>query len=223
MDDRMNVLDIGIDHCSAKEALKRTIQYLESAPVNTVELVSVEGFMQMGDLPEIKEQVRTFDLVMAGDTMVLEAAGSREKKLFQETEDRIYLKMVLQYLHKQHKRLYILVESEEEGREFYSFLQKYYRGAQIAGMAKISAQNRADDMLVNDMNAGEIDCIIAALSSPLQEEFICSNRNRINACLWLGIGKGAMPGQKSGALSEKIGLFLAKYIFRKEIEKRKQK
>lgn len=219
----MNVLDIGIDHCSAKEALKKTIEYLESAPVSTVELVTVEGFMQMGDSPQVKEQIRTFDLVMAGDTMVLEAAGSAEKKLFQETENNTYLKMVLQYLHKQHKRLYLLVESEEEGREFYSFLQKCYRGAQIAGMAKISAQNRADDMLVNDMNAGEIDCIIAALSSPLQEEFIHKNKNRINACLWMGIGKGAVPGQKSGAFSERIGLFLAKHIFRKEIEKRKQK
>ncbi len=222
MDDRMNVLDIGIDHCSAKEAFRKTIEYLDSAPVNLVETVTVEGFMQMEEFPQLKEQIRTFDLVMAGDSTVLEAAGVTERKLYKETEERVYLRMVLQYLHKHHKRLYLLAESEEEGRKLYQFIQKHYRGLQIVGLAKISAQNRADDMLVNDMNAEETDCIIAALTSPLQEDFILRNKNLLDTRLWLGISKSSLPGQKRGILTDRIGLFLAKHLFRKEIEKRKK-
>lgn len=222
MDDRMNVLDIGIDHCSAKEAFRKTIEYLDSAPVNIVEMVTVEGCMQMEDLPQMKEQFRTFDLVMAGDSMVLEAADVTEKKFYQETEERVYLKMVLQYLHKQHKRLYLLAESEEEVRELYQYILKNYRGLQIAGLAKISAQKRADDMLVNDINAEETDCILAALSSPLQEDFILRNRNLLDTRLWLGISKNSLPVQKSGILADRIGMFLTKHLFRKEIEKRKK-
>lgn len=58
------------------------------------------------------------------------------------------------------------MESEEEGQRFFDYLQRYYEGVQVIGLAKVSAANRADDMLVNAMNGGEIDCIIAALSAP---------------------------------------------------------
>ena len=38
-------------------------------------------------------------------------------------------------------------------------------------MAKVSAENRADDMLVNAINGAETDCVLSMLCSPLQEEF----------------------------------------------------
>ena len=48
-------------------------------------------------------------------------------------------------------------------------------------MAKVSAKNRADDMLINAINGEEVDCVLSALSSPLQEELISKNRNVMNA------------------------------------------
>lgn len=84
----------------------------------------------------------------------------------------LYLKMFMRYLHKNHKRLYLLVESEEEGQEAFRYLQKAYSGVQLVGLAKVSAEGRADDMLVNAINGSEVDCVLSALSVPLQEDFI---------------------------------------------------
>ena len=44
-------------------------------------------------------------------------------------------------------------------------------------------------MLVNAMNGGEIDCIIAALSAPLQEDFIIKNKNLLDVRIFLGIAR----------------------------------
>ena len=170
MEHKISVLDVDIDTCTAKEALKKTIGFMESMPVNIVEMVTVDGLMQMDEMPELKGEIRKFDLVMAGDRTILEAAEVTEKKYLQETEGQLFLKLFLRYLHKNHKRVYLLVESEEEGQAFFDYLQKYYEGIQVAGLAKVSAQNRADDMLVNAINGGEVDCVIAALSAPLQED-----------------------------------------------------
>lgn len=92
----------------------------------------------------------------------------------------------------------------------------------MIGLAKVSAQDKADDMLVNDINGGEVDCILAALKSPLQEEFIVRNKNLLDARLWLGLGKEYIPDGKTGINGGKILQVIEKFFFKKEIEKRKR-
>ena len=53
---------------------------------------------------------------------------------------------------------------------------------------RVSASDRADDMLVNAINGGEVDCVISALEPPLQEDFIIQNRALLNTALWVGLG-----------------------------------
>lgn len=222
MDGKINVLDIDIDSCTAKEAMRRTMKYLESEPISIIEMVTADRLMQMDETPELKKDVRDFDLILAGDKAVLEAAEISDRRALQEVEGRIYLKMFLRYLHKNHKRLYLLVESEEEGQEFYNYFQNSYGGVQIIGLAKVSALNRADDMLVNAINGGETDCVIAALGAPLQEDFIVKNKSLLDTRIWLGIGKGTLAGRKSGNSQGRIAHFFEKYILKKELEKRKK-
>ncbi len=44
-------------------------------------------------------------------------------------------------------------------------------------------------MLVNAINGSEVDCVLSALSVPLQEDFIAKNRNLLDARVWIGVGK----------------------------------
>ena len=160
MDSKISVLDIDIDNCSAKEAMKKTMEYMGTEPVNIVEMATVGGLMQMDSMQQLKEDICRFDLILAGDKTILEAADITDRKHLQETEGRVFLKMFMRYLHKNHKRIYLLVESEAEGQAIFDYLQKNYYGLQVVGLAKVSASNRADDMLVNDINGGEVDCIL---------------------------------------------------------------
>lgn len=221
MSEKINVLDIEIDELTAKEAMKDSMNYMESEPISIIEMVTVDGLMQIKEVPSLREDVRKFDLVLAGDRTILEAAEVTERKFLQETENKTFLKMFIRYLHKNHKRVYLLVESGEEGEEFYRYLEHSYNGIQIVGLAKVSAEDQADEMLVNDINGGEVDCVLAALSAPLQEEFIARNRGVLNARIWLGLGKNLLPLGSRGAGFERVSQFVVKHIFKKEIEKRK--
>jgi len=51
MNEKINVLDVNIDSCTAKEAMKETIAFLESEPVSVIDVVSVDGLMQMNLRP----------------------------------------------------------------------------------------------------------------------------------------------------------------------------
>lgn len=222
MSGKISVLDIDIDNYTAKEAMKQMVAYMESDPVSIIEMVTADGLMQMDEQPELKADMGKFDLILAGDKTILEAANITDRRYFQEIERNLFLKMFLRYLHKNHKRVYLLVDTEEEGRTFYSYLERHYGGIQIIGLAKVSAQDRTDDMLVNVINGGEIDCVISALSAPLQESFIAKNRNLLNIRIFLGLGKELLLVGKQGNGQNRITQFLMKQIFKKEMEKRKK-
>lgn len=206
MNEKINVLDVNIDSCTAKEAMKETIAFLESEPVSVIDVVSVDGLMQMNDLSELKVRMNEFDLVLPGEKLILEAA--EEARLPKEIDIKLYLKMFMRYLHKNHKRMYLLVESEEDGQEAFRYMQRTYSGIQLVGLAKVSAEGRADDMLVNAINGSEVDCILSALSVPLQEDFIAKNRNLLDARVWVGVGNRMFSDHRQGLGHGKLAKFL---------------
>ena len=88
-------------------------------------------------------------------------------------------------------------------------------------MAKVSAENRADDMLVNAINGAETDCVLSMLCSPLQEDFAAKNRALLNTRILFGMGKAAPPWKETSFGKEKVTRFFTRRIFRKEMEKQK--
>lgn len=222
MGGRINVLDIDIDNFTAKEAMKEFVGFMQSEPISVIEMVTADSLIQMDAAEQLKCEIGCFDLILAGDTTILESADITEKKYLREIQERTFLKMLLRYINKHHKRIYLLVETEEEGQEFLRFLEYNCRGAQIGGMAKVSEKDRADDMIVNAINGADIDCVISAMSSPLQEDFVMKNRSVLNANVWLGLGKGILPLNKTGAVQSRFTQFVIKKVFQKEMEKRKK-
>ena len=79
------------------------------------------------------------------------------------------------------------------------------------------------DMLVNAINGSEVDCVLSALSVPLQEDFIAKNRNLLDARVWIGVGKKIFSPRKPGFGQGKIAKYLLNHIFRREMEKNKLK
>ncbi len=222
MGSRINVLDIDIDNYTAKEAMKRFVDAMQSEPLSVIEMVTADSLMQMGDALELKGEVGSFDLVLAGDTTILQSADITERKCLKEIEERTFLKMLLRYINRNHKRVYLLVESEEEGQEFLRFLEYNCRGAQIGGMAKVSDMDRADDMVVNAINGADIDCVISVMSSPLQEDFVTKNKSILNAHVFLGLGREILPLGRTGIVQSRFAQYVIKKIFLKEMEKRKK-
>ena len=131
MSKKISVLDISIDNFTAKEAMQEALAYMESDLVSVIELVTIESLMELGTEAEIKEEIENFDLILAGNKTILEAAEITDHKCLRETEVITFFKMFLIYLVRKHKRVYLLVESEEEGQKMFGHFEEYYRGTQI--------------------------------------------------------------------------------------------
>ena len=108
MSKKISVLDISIDNFTAKEAMQEALAYMESDLVSVIELVTIESLMELGTEAELKEEIENFDLILAGNKTILEAAEITDHKCLRETEDKTFLKMFLRYLARKHKRVYLL-------------------------------------------------------------------------------------------------------------------
>lgn len=222
MENKIEVLNIRVDLCTAKEAMRKATEYLNTDLMNVIEFVTPDSIIALDESDELKSQMDQFELVIAGDKSLLEAMGVRNEELAEEIEERLFLRMFFYYLHKNYKRVYLLVEEEKEAENIYEHFSKLYGGIEIVGIAKVAAENRADMMLVNAINGSEVDCVISTLSTPLQEDFLVKTKQFMNVRLWLGLGKKVMDFEERETAKRKLAKYLMKKILKKEIEKQKR-
>lgn len=227
MGKNINIMDVNIDICTAKEAMRLAIECMESEKLSIFELLTSNILLHLDAMPELKKELSEFELLIAGETTLLKAAGIADKKLIQEIENRVFLKMFMRYLKKNHKRVYLLAETKDENKEFQEYMNQFYCGIEIAGALSVTDEQktdeqRTDDMIVNAINGSEVDCVLSILSSPLQEQFVVRNRNLLNTRVWLSLGREIIPVCKKKMKHNRLMQFVIRRILQKEIEKQKK-
>ena len=82
MIEKMNIFDVEIPILTAKEAMIRAMQYLESESVDTIELVSMDMLMKERENAQWKEQINALTMLLPENTEILKAAEIENEKLF---------------------------------------------------------------------------------------------------------------------------------------------
>ena len=138
MIEKMNIFDVEIPILTAKEAMIRAMQYLESESVDTIELVSMDMLMKERENAQWKEQINALTILLPENTEILKAAEIENEKLFRETEENVFLKMFMKYMQKNHKKIFLLADSEENLGKVEAVLSRHNRGIRVTGQMVIS-------------------------------------------------------------------------------------
>ena len=133
MIEKMNIFDVEIPILTAKEAMIRAMQYLESESVDTIELVSMDMLMKERENAQWKEQINALTMLLPENTEILKAAEIENEKLFRETEENVFLKMFMKYMQKNHKKIFLLADSEENLGKVEAVLSRHNRGIRVTG------------------------------------------------------------------------------------------
>lgn len=127
--------------------------------------------------------------------------------------------MFMKYMQKNHKKLFLLAESEEKLDKAEELLIRQNRGIQIIGKAVITQDGELIQNVINAINGTETDCILSVLSSPFQEQFIQRNKALLNARVWLGCGTAFRQNFEDMRLNNRIRHFVMKRLFRYRVGK----
>lgn len=221
MNSKLNVLDIKLDNNTAKENMRRIMKYMQTEPLSIVEIVSADVLVKSKDDENLKDNIAHSDLVVPGEKSVLELAGAADHKKLQEAEDRLFVKMLLHYFHKNQSSIFLLAQSPEDSGYFKDYLQEEYGKIRIVGSELVPDDRSADDMILNNINGAGADCVLSMLPSPMQERFAARNRILINARLWLGLGGNIrLPIEKK---KNTVKGFIMKRFLKRQVEKQKKK
>lgn len=218
---KIKVLDIEIDNNTAKETMREIVEYMQTEPLNVVELVSADVLVKTKDNETLKDNIAQSDLVLAGEEAVLKLAQITDRRKLQEAQTQLFVKMVLQFFHKNRSRIFLLTESEEDQAHFREYLETYYKGIQIVGEAVLPNDSSADDMILNSINGAGADCVMSMVPAPVRETFVARNRILLNVNLWLGLGRNIHlpPVRKKSPVRE----FFVRRFLKREVEKERQK
>lgn len=223
MDTKMNVLGIEVNNCTAKEAMETIAGYMQEEPISLVEVVTADSVMRMSQRDTGRERLEQMDLIVPGDKAILEAMEVDDKKKLQEAEKHTFIKLLMSYLHRNNTKVFLLADTEEDMDELKSRLENRYKSIEVVGTALVTEQNDTYDMIINQVNGVEAQCIIANVSSESQESFICKCRNALNVRLWIGISRTAvMLGEKEKFMG-RVFLFAGSKILKRKVIKEKKK
>lgn len=222
MCEKIQVLGVPIDGLTAKEAMQKTIQFMEKDPINTVEVLAGQSVIELVETGNLREKLEKMDLLVVGDKTLLELSHVEDRKLMKEAETNLFLKMFMRYLDKGKKRVFLLAGSEEERNEFQKYVEKYHGNVTISGTAAIEDKPGVDDMIINKINGAEAECILSILPSPFQENFAERSAHLLDAKLWLGIGQGIKNIRHSNVRKNRIRDMVVKFLLKSEIKKKEK-
>lgn len=220
MNEKIQVLGIEIDNFSAKDAVKRIVTYMGTEPVNVIEMVTMNTLGKFQEDENASELFHSFDLALASDKGILQAAGVTDERRLKEVDELLFIKMVMRYLHKNSARVFLLAENAADLEKLEGYMKEDYANIQVVGTATLEENAISDDMLLNLVNGAEAECILSTLSSPTEEQFIYRNKLLINARVWLGFGNllGEMRKQKN--IFQKVKEFVLRQILKREMAKK---
>lgn len=222
MKDKIEVLGVRIHQYTAKEAMEQVVSYMKTDALHVIELVTGQTLMQILKNEEYRIPFDEFDMTIAGNREILEAAGVHDAKYLKEIENRVFPKMLFRYWHKNHVRAFLFAESEEALKELTQYLGTHYSGIEIVDGAVLENDSNLDDTWTNRVNGAEVDCLITEVPAPCQEAFIMRCRNRLNAKIWMGLGTEFRDERRESSIGYRIRRFLNKFLLTKHIQKEKK-
>ena len=220
MNENIQVLGLKLNNLTAKDAMKSVMSYMETEPVNVIEMVTMNTLAKFQDMEDAGEMFETFDIALASDKGILTAAGVKEERRLKEADELLFIKMVLKYLHRNSTRVFLLAETQADLQKLEMYMEEDYANIQVIEMATMEEQGASDDMLLNLVNGAEAECILSALPSPMEEQFIYRNKSLVNARIWLGLGELLDELKKEKTGFRKIKEFILRQLLKKEMAKK---
>jgi len=105
-----------------------------------------------------------------------------------DSESVLFVKMFLRFLHKNRDRIFLLAENDEMLYKVEKSIAENNADIRIVERATMEGHGVSDDMILNQINGAEAECIIASLPAEVESQFLEKYQTALDARIWLSIG-----------------------------------
>lgn len=217
MERKIEVLGVKIDNIKAEQAVRMYREYLNNDCLNLIEVVSKDMLIKAGKSDELKDWIEKLDMTIPSEKEILEAAEIKDPVRLEEVQHHRLLDLFFKEVIREHKSVFFLTETEEQLALFEAYMKKYYHNLRVAGNYVVENCWGDEDKIVNEINMLTPDVVLSVLGNPLQEQFINTHKHKLNAKIWLGIGKSIKGVHEHQGRRGWLNKLIVKKAFQKKV------
>lgn len=152
-------MGILLDDYTVREALHQIESFSDDNVLRSIESISMQMLMEAEQDEELRNAISSLDLAIVGQKEILEVAGVGTMQRIKETEENDFFYEFLKRLERNHKRLFLLGETEEKNNRIKEKLIEQYPQLSIVG--EYALENCIGDQaaVINEMNAATPDLV----------------------------------------------------------------
>ncbi len=185
----VDILGIEINNSSARDLIEIAKEYFNNPSMNMIVSISASMLLQCQSNPMMQEALNMLDLPIIGDVEILAAAGLDSATKRQEIKNNEFFHEFMKHIGKDGRTVYLLGDTTPEIHKLSRYLKDTYDKVKVAGAFAMEQCTGDMDHVINEVNGAAPDVIISILSSPMQEEFLMKEHQKLNASIWYGAGK----------------------------------
>ncbi|MDD6037210.1 MAG: WecB/TagA/CpsF family glycosyltransferase [bacterium] len=189
MKKQIELLGMSFPNYSLREEVLLAQEALKDNKLQVFLTVSMRSLMKASSMDVVKDCVEKAQLVIVDDQEILKVAGINSSQRVREAEDHLFFAEFLKRLVRGHGTVYLVATKDAALEKIKEILSEQYENLDIVGEYSIEQYPDDLDRMINDINGCAPDVIISVMPTPQQEEFLQSNRNKLDAKVWYGLGE----------------------------------
>lgn len=217
MNHKLEILGVEIDNLSVQDSMDRIKKYFQTDPLNIIGIITPGMLINAEDSEEYRKMLEKLDLSVIGDKEIMEAAGLENGDRVKEIQENRFVKTLFRFLIEEEKRVILLTETKEEKETLEYYINKKYPLLQVAEI--FTFEDAIEDNIVNFINGVSADILLSNLASPYQEEFVFRNRQKLEAKLFIGVGKEIPYSRHLELKPGFLGRMMEKRVLKKKVSR----
>ena len=198
-----------------REALHKTREFLSYNVPSIIYFLTKEIILAAADSDDHKRFIEEeAEVTMIASSDIFAVAGVTDKGREREIDRNMYLKGLLRLLSKEHRRIYLITQSEAQMEELKRLLGAFENSLQIAGTYDKAGMDSVEDA-TNDINTVTPYVVIAVLAGNEGIDFINESRKYMNTRLMVVLQPEMMKVSEDGSLKKGFMAGLSGRLFKR--------
>ena len=218
----INLLGMKLQDRYARESLMLADRFIKKGAARILLYLTTAALLEAAKNEGEKEWIEAADATLWGDTKILEAAEVTAKVRYKEVEEKEFLNSFLRKMAKNHTAILVLSDTEEHAQGLKSELIEMQNGITVVGTMAISDIVGSQENLINEINMIAPIVIMARMPFAMQQKWLQSSRQYMNAGIWFGMPEDFNCVNKKEMPVEKVGKRILNVLFSRKVNKYKK-
>ncbi len=186
---QIQLLGMTFPNYSLRDELQLAQELLASEKLAIFFTVSMQSLMRVSGSDEEKAFVEQANLLIIEDPEILDVAGIATGQRLREAAEHLFFREFMKRLQRTEARVYLVAAKDATLEQMKGVLTEHCEKLRIEGEYSCEAYPDDHDRLINEINSVAPDVILSVLPTPMQEEFLIKNRNKLLARVWYSLGE----------------------------------